>query len=318
VAWSPDGTRIVSGSYDRTLKVWDAQTGQEVFCLRGHRDLVTSVAWSADGTRIVSGSSDKTVKVWDAQTGQELLSLKGHTNEVTSVAWSTDGTSIVSGSHDTTVKVWDAQTGQELISLKGHTLPVTSVAWKADGTRIVSASYDTTLKVWEAHKGQEVLSLKRTAGAVSSVAWSAEGKRIGGRDRSGKELTWDATTGQLLPHASPIPMRQQTEAISPDGSRRAFIENGEIRVVCLRDFAEGQKRQQARDRAFLARLARPNPDYHRQRADQYDRSGDLFAVAFHLHRLLLIDPKDVSVRNRLAAVQARLDAQVKAAALPPK
>ena len=86
VAFSPDGKRIASGSEDKTVKVWDAEKGQELLTLKGHTSWVTSVAFSPDGKRIVSGSMDKTVKVWDARQGQELLSLKGHTERV-SAAW---------------------------------------------------------------------------------------------------------------------------------------------------------------------------------------------------------------------------------------
>ena len=98
-AWrqSADGKRIVSGSYDKTVKVWDADKGQEIWTLTGHTGKVSSVAISADGKRIVSGSSDNTVKVWDADKGQEVLTLKGHTSDVTSVAISADGKRIVSG-----------------------------------------------------------------------------------------------------------------------------------------------------------------------------------------------------------------------------
>ncbi|HEX3147231.1 MAG TPA: pentapeptide repeat-containing protein, partial [Gemmataceae bacterium] len=86
-AWSPDGTRIVSGSGDTSLKVWDAATGTCRLTLQGHTTSVTACAWSPDGTRIVSGSDDNSLKVWDAATGTCRLTLQGHTTSVTACAW---------------------------------------------------------------------------------------------------------------------------------------------------------------------------------------------------------------------------------------
>ena len=85
VAFSPDGRRIASASEDQTVKVWDADSGQETLTLKGHTSSVTGVAFSPDGRRIASASVDETVKVWDAGTGQETLTLKGHTGGV--MAW---------------------------------------------------------------------------------------------------------------------------------------------------------------------------------------------------------------------------------------
>ncbi len=196
VAWSPDGKRIVSGSGDHTLKVWDAEKGQEVLSPKGHTSPVMSVAWSPDGKRIVSGSQDNTLKVWDAEKGQHVLSLKGHASPVMSVAWSPDGKRIVSVSQDRTLKVWDAEKGQEILSLKGHTDGVTSVAWSPDGKRIVSGSGDNTLKVWDVEKGQEILSLKGHTGGVNGVAWSPDTKRIVSGGGDGTLKAWDAEKGQ--------------------------------------------------------------------------------------------------------------------------
>ncbi len=121
VSFSPDGTRIVTGSDDRTAKVWDARTGTALLELKGHTGGVTSVSFSPDGTRILTGSGDETAKVWDARTGTALLELKGHTGGVSSVSFSPDGTRILTGSGDRTAKVWDARTGTALLELKGHT-----------------------------------------------------------------------------------------------------------------------------------------------------------------------------------------------------
>jgi WD40 repeat protein len=114
VGFSPDGKHIVSGSWDNTVRIWDADTGQPV-CepLCGHSKGVSSVGFSPDGKHIVSGSEDKTVRIWGADTGQPICEpLCGHSNSVTSVGFSPDRKHIVSGSCDNTVRIWDAENGQ--------------------------------------------------------------------------------------------------------------------------------------------------------------------------------------------------------------
>src|SRR5262249_5070177 len=105
LAFSPDGKRVLSGG-DRTVKGWDARTGDVLFTLR-HQGQVIDIVVSSDGRRIVSGSEDNTIKVWDARTGENLHTL-GHEQGVTCVAISPDGKYIASGGHDRTVRVWDA------------------------------------------------------------------------------------------------------------------------------------------------------------------------------------------------------------------
>ncbi len=104
--FSPDGKRVVTGSSDNTVRVWDAGTAKEMLTLKGHTNRVESVYFSPDGRRVVTGGFDNTAKVWDADNGKEMLTLKGHTGEVTSVCFSPDGAQVLTGSWDRTVKVW--------------------------------------------------------------------------------------------------------------------------------------------------------------------------------------------------------------------
>ena len=75
VSWSPDGTRLASGSVDKTVLIWDAASGEQLCSLTGHSDGVTSVSWSPDGKRLASGSFDETVRIWEFATGKELSQL---------------------------------------------------------------------------------------------------------------------------------------------------------------------------------------------------------------------------------------------------
>ena len=219
VAFSPDGSRIATGSWDKTAKVWDARTGESLLELNGHSNEVTSVSFSPDGTRIVTGSSDRRAKVWDAKTGASLLELRGHKREVTSVSFSPDGTRIVTGSRDNTAKVWDARTGASLVDLKGHKWSVRSASYSPDGTRIITGSSDGTAKVWDALTGASLVDLQGHQAEVTSVAFSPDGKRIatGSLDKTAR--VWDARTG-----ASLIDLRGHTRninsvSLSPDGTR---------------------------------------------------------------------------------------------------
>ncbi|KIJ31737.1 hypothetical protein M422DRAFT_36109 [Sphaerobolus stellatus SS14] len=223
VAVSWDETRIVSGSIDQTVRVWDASTGMQIGeALRGHEDWVRSVAFSADGTRIVSGSDDRTVRVWNALTGMQIEeALRGHEHRVRSVAFSADGTRIVSGSDDRTVRVWDASTGMQIgEALQGHEGGVTSVAFSADGTHIVSGSHDKTVRVWDASTEMQIgEALRGNRHEVRSVAFSADGTRIvsGSDDRTVR--VWDTSTGMQIGEALRGHERGVTSvAFSADGT----------------------------------------------------------------------------------------------------
>jgi WD40 repeat protein len=220
VAWSPEGKRIASGSDDKTVQVWDATNGGNVFTYRGHSDGVLAVAWSPDGNHIASGSIDHTVQVWNATNGGNTFTYKGHSGWVDAVAWSPDGSRIASGSTDTTVQVWDATNGGNAFTYKGHSGWVNTVAWSPDGKRIASA--DNTVQVWDATNGGNTFTYKGHSGWVSAVVWSPDGKRIAsGSIDDNTVQVWDATNGgnafTYKGHSGIV----SAVAWSPDGKRIA-------------------------------------------------------------------------------------------------
>jgi WD40 repeat protein len=187
----------VSGSAYKTIKIWDAATGQEEKTLAGHSVRLSAVAFSPDGRQIVSGSGDETIKIWDAATGQEEKTLAGHSDLISAVAFSPNGRQIVSGSYDQTIKIWDAAIGQEEKTLAGHSGSVNAVAFSPDGRQIVSGSGDKTIKIWDATTGELEKTLAGHSNWVSAVAFSPDGRQIvsGSYDKTIK--IWDATTRQL-------------------------------------------------------------------------------------------------------------------------
>jgi WD40 repeat protein len=243
VAYSRDGRFVLTGSLDKTARIWDAGSGQQILVLRGHEDGVTSVAFSPDGHFVLTGSRDKTARVWDASTGQQIHSLQGHTGSVNSVAFSPDGRSILTGSLDKTVRLWDAAAGNQMRSFEGHTDSINSVTFSADGKLILSGSSDKTARLWDANTGEWIRSLEGATGAVNSVAYAPDGRFIltGNADKTVRG--WNPATGQQIGSSSGYTGSPQSLSISLDGrsllvgSRDSIrLENGtsnSIRVLQL-------------------------------------------------------------------------------------
>ncbi len=198
VSFAPDGKTLASASDDKTVKLWDARSGQLLNTLKGHEDSVSSVAFAPDGKTLASASDDKTVKLWDARSGQLLNTLKGHEDSVSSVAFAPDGKTLASASDDKTVKLWDARSGQLLNTLKGHEFPVYSVAFAPDGQTLASASFDKTVKLWEASSGLLLNTLKGHENYVLSVAFAPDGKTLASASIDKTVKFWDARSGLLL------------------------------------------------------------------------------------------------------------------------
>ena len=186
--------RLVSGSYDNTLRVWDAATEQCLQILKGHTAGITCLAVLPEG-QVVSGSRDSSLRIWNAETGECLQTLTGHTASITCLAVLPEGR-VVSGSHDNTLRVWNAASGQCLQILEGHKNSVSCLAVLPEG-QIVSGSWDLTLMVWDTTAGQCLRTLVGHKSGVTCVSVLSEGQVVSGSHDNTLRV-WDAATGECL------------------------------------------------------------------------------------------------------------------------
>jgi WD40 repeat protein len=284
--FSLDGKKIVSCSEDRTIRVWDAQTGNPVLGpLKMYNYGVPCVAFSPNGRRIASGSSNRTILVWHAVAGKVVAGpFKGDTGSPWSVCFSPDGKRIASGSFDTNIRIWDARTGDLLVGpLKGHRNMVTSVAFSADGSQIASGSDDKTVRVWNANSGELIHGpLKGHKSWVLFVGFSPDSKRIISVSRNGHACVWNVHTGALvsgpsLQHvggalAVVFTPGSTRSAVSPDGKWIAAYADLTSTTVHVWDSKNGQLAASLEGHTDKVTSIAFSPDSRRVLTSSYDRT----------------------------------------------
>lgn len=155
MAWSSDSRLLVSGSDDKTLKVWELSTGKSLKTLKGHSNYVFCCNFNPQSNLIVSGSFDESVRIWDVRTGKCLKTLPAHSDPVSAVHFNRDGSLIVSSSYDGLCRIWDTASGQCLKTLiDDDNPPVSFVKFSPNGKYILAATLDNTLKLWDYSKGK--------------------------------------------------------------------------------------------------------------------------------------------------------------------
>ena len=249
VSFSPDGSIIVSGSWDGTIKLWDIELGKAIATFeesgvslpRDRSFLINleggAVSFSPDTDELtfVSGSSDGTVKLWDVATGQIITTFSGHTEEVTSVSFSPDGSMIASSAWDDKVKLWDVATGTNLATLIDEPLwrGVTSVSFSPDGSTLASgAPGGTTL--WDVATRTNLGFIPDAVGwGVTSVSFSSDSKILATGSREGTLRLWNVATKANLATLVDVPMWEEVRSVSfaPAGPMLASgLRNGTVEV----------------------------------------------------------------------------------------
>jgi tetratricopeptide (TPR) repeat protein len=226
VAFSKDGRRVVAGSEDKSVRVWDSATGKKTARMTGHTDAVLCVAVGPDSDVILSGSRDRTVRLWDME-GNEVRKFGGgiffggnaHADTVSAVAFSPDGRQALSASWDKTVRLWDVDTGREIRGFEGHQWLVHSVAFAPDGRHFVYGSEDQTFRLCQLEDGQEIRRFEGHGSWVLSIAFSPDGRQLLSGSSDGTMRLWSVARGKEMCKFGGQMGLVQSVAFSPDGKR---------------------------------------------------------------------------------------------------
>jgi WD40 repeat protein len=198
ISYSPDGTRILSASVDRTIKEWSISTGKCLHTLEGHTDVVKSIHYHPDGTRAISGSLDGTIREWELAKNKEINNWEAHEGSVTCVRYTSDGKYFFSSGLDKTVKHWDVKIESFLQIFSNFTTPIVKISVHPNGQQFVTATRETSFQEWHLEEEAPIQTFEGHEGPVESVLYNHDGSCILSAAYDLKIKEWNTQTGQCL------------------------------------------------------------------------------------------------------------------------
>ena len=214
---TPDGKRLVSVSLDRTLRLWDLNSGAPLMHFYGCVGTVGSFAVTSDGQALIYATEDHSLVMYDLGSGTLLRRFRGHSSKIGMCLLSPDGQLVIAAASDSSVRVWRVQTGEQLLLLTGHESPSSSGAVSKDGRYLITGSWDHTLRVWDLKTGRQVRTLQGHTGAVSGFSLTSDGKYVVSASWDHTLRLWDAISGAkshvLVGHTAPV----NGCLVTPDG-----------------------------------------------------------------------------------------------------
>ncbi|WP_208339813.1 protein kinase domain-containing protein [Aetokthonos hydrillicola] len=276
VAFSPDGKTLASSSYDKTVKLWNLTTGEQIRTLQGHSTSAYSVAINPDGKTLASGSGDNTIQLWNLATGEQLRTLQGHFGWVNSVAFSPDGKTLASGSGDNTIQLWNLATGEQLRTLQGHSGWVNSVAFSPDGKTLASGSFDHTIKLWNLATGEYISTLKGHSDWVYSIAISLDGKTLASGSKDNTIKLWNLVTGVLISTLKGHSDWVNSVAFSPDD--KTLASGSYDHTIKLWNLATGEQIHTLRGHSSEVRSVAFSPDGKTLASGSWDKTIKIWRV----------------------------------------
>ncbi|EFH84643.1 protein kinase domain-containing protein [Ktedonobacter racemifer] len=233
VSLSGDGRWLVSGSWDKTIRLWETSSGRCVRIFYGHTAPVESVSLSGDGRWLVSGSNDKTIRLWETSSGRCVRTFYGHTSDVRSVNLSGDGRWLVSGSDKGTIPLREISSWRCVRTFYGHTSSVVSVSLSDDGHWLASGSKDNTVRLWEVNSGRCVHIFKGHTSDVTSVSLSRDGRWLVSGSQDQTIRLWEVGSGRCIRtfygHTSDV------RSVSLSGDGRWLVSGSDNNTVRLRE-----------------------------------------------------------------------------------